>query len=84
MWLVKAAEGKSFKTTGAELYCCWACGGLYKFSCCRSLALIKEEGKASRAYTGGACADGAYVDGACVGGACIDGATCWGVDATGS
>jgi hypothetical protein len=71
------------------LYCCWAgCGGLYELGCRRSLALVKEEGKASgacadEACAGGACADGACADGACVGGACVDGAACWGVDVTG-
>jgi len=54
------------------------------------LALVKEEGKASGACVGGACADGACVDRACadeacVGGAyadraCVDGAACWGTD----
>ena len=74
--------GRSFETAGAELYCRWAgCGGLYELGCCRSLALVKGEGKASGACTGGACvngdcADKACVDGACAGGACIDGAAC--------
>ena len=77
-----AVGGRSFETAGAELYCCWACGGLYELGCRRSLALVKEEGKASGAYAGGACADvacvgGAYADRAYVGGAC------WGVDAIG-
>ena len=72
-----AVGERSFEAVEAELYCCWACGGLYKLSCCRSLALVKEEGKASGACAGGACADGACVggacaDGACVGGACVD------------
>jgi len=80
--------GRSFKTTGAELYCCWACGGLYGLSCRRSLALAKGEGEASGACAGGACADGACVDGACadeacVGGACIDGACADGACADG-
>ena len=83
-----SAVGKSFEATGAELYCCWACGGLYKLSCRRSLALVKEEGKASGACAGGACTDGACVggacaDGVCVGGACVGGAACWGVGAIG-
>ena len=93
-----AVGERSFETTGAELYCCWACGSLYELGCRRSLALVKEEGKASgacadEACVGGACADGACADeacvggacadGACVGGACVDGAACWGVGATG-
>ena len=59
-----AIGGRLFKTTRAELYCCWACGGLYKLSCYRSLALVKGEGKASGACAGGACADRACVGGA--------------------
>ena len=67
-----AIGGRSFETAGAKLYCCWVgCGGLYKFGCYRSLALVKGEGKASGACVGGAC-----VDGACVGRASIDGAAC--------
>ena len=74
-----SAVGRSFKATGAELYCCWACGGLYELGCRGSLALVKEEGEASGACVGGACAGGACaggasVEGACVGGACADGA----------
>ena len=62
-----AVEGRSFGAARAELYRYWAgYGGLYRLSYYRSLALVKEEGKAS-----GACADGA-----CVGGAYIDGAAC--------
>jgi len=86
-----SAVGRLFKTARAKLYRYWAgCGGLYRLSCRRSLALVKEEGKASGACAGGACADRAYVDGAyadeaCIGGACadracIDGAACWGID----
>ena len=45
---------------------------MYELGCRRSLALVKEEGKASGAYTGGACADRVYVGGVCVGGACTD------------
>ena len=49
---------------------------MYKLSCHGSLALVNE-GKASGAYTdgactGGACADGAVVDRACTGGAFAD------------
>jgi hypothetical protein len=67
-----SAVGRSFKATRAKLYCCWAgYGGLYELGCRRSLALVKEEGKASGACAGGACADGA-----CAGGACVDGAAC--------
>ena len=69
-----SAVGRSFEATGAELYCCWACGGLYKLSCRGSLALVKEEGEASGACADGACAGRASVDGACVGGACAGGA----------
>ena len=69
-----AIGGRLFKTTRAELYCCWACGGLYKLSYYRSLALVKGEGKASGACVGGAYADGAYVDGACADEACMGGA----------
>ena len=86
-----SAIGRLFKTARAELYCYWAgYGGLYRLGCRRSLALVKEEGKASRACVGGAYADGAYVDGACadeayMGGACadracVDGAAYWGID----
>jgi len=83
-----SAIERSFKTARAELYRCWVgCRGLYRLSCRKSLALVKKEGKASRAcagraYTDGACVDracaekayigGAYADRACAGGACID------------
>jgi hypothetical protein len=54
---------------------CWVgCGGLYKLGCYSSLALVNEEGEASRACVDRACADGACVGGACAGGACTDGA----------
>ena len=46
---------------------------MYKLSYYKSLALVKEEGKASRAYIDGACADRASVEGACVGEAYADG-----------
>jgi hypothetical protein len=81
-----SAVRRLFKIAGAELYRCWVgCGGLYGLGCRRSLALVKEEGKASGACVGGACADGACVDGACVDGACVggayvDGVACWGID----
>ena len=45
---------------------------MYELGCCRSLALVKGEGKASGACTGRACADGAYADRAYVGKACVD------------
>ena len=86
-----AVGGRLFGAAGAELYCCWAgCGGLYELGCHRSLALVKEESKASGACAGGACADGVYVGGACTdgacadeayaGGACADGAAYWCID----
>jgi hypothetical protein len=58
---------------------------LYRLSCRRSLALVKEEGKASGACAGGAYADGACVDGACadrvyIGGAYADRVAYWGID----
>ena len=85
-----AIGGRLFKIARAKLYY-YQVGyrGLYKLSYYRSLALVKGEGKASRAYIGGAyanrayvdkaCADkayigGAYADGAYIGGAYIDGA----------
>ena len=46
---------------------CWAgCGGLYRFSCCSSLALINR-GKAcgastDRVYINRVCIDGVYTD----------------------
>ena len=61
-----SAIGRLFKTTRAELYYCWACGGLYGLSCYKSLALAKGEGETSRAYMGGACADRVYIDRACI------------------
>ena len=68
-----SAVGRSFETARAELRCCRAgCGGLFKLGCRRSLALVKGEGKASRAYTGGAYADGACIDGAYADRAYID------------
>ena len=69
-----AVEKRPFGAVKAELYCCWACGGLYELSCRGSLALVKGEGKASKAYAGGACADGACVDKACADKACVGGA----------
>ena len=52
---------------------CWAsCKGLYKLGCHSSLALVNEEGKASGAFTDGACTGGACRDRACAGGACTD------------
>ena len=60
-----SAVGRSFEATGAELYCCWACGGLYELSCHGSLALVKGEGEASGAYTDRACAGEAFADGDC-------------------
>ena len=86
-----SAVGRLFKTAGAELYRYQAgYGGLYRLGCRRSLALVKEEGKASGAYAGGACADGACVDGACADEAyigracadraCVDKAACQGTD----
>ena len=77
-----AAGGRLFVTAGVGLYCCWTgCGGLYKLGYRGSLVLVKGEGEVSRAYAGGACADGACVgkacaDRACVGGACADKAVC--------
>ena len=53
-----AIGGRSFKTTGAKLYCYWVdCRGLYELSYCRLLALVKGENKVSGAYTGGAYVD---------------------------
>ena len=80
-----SAVRRSFKATRAELYCYWAgYGGLYKLSCCKSLALVKGEGEASgacadRAYADGAymdraCVDRVYADRACADGACVNGA----------
>jgi hypothetical protein len=69
---------------------CWAgCGGLYELGCHSSLALVNEEGKASRACADRACADeacrdGACIDGACTGGACTDGACIDGACADGA
>ena len=66
-----AREGVEAVVAGSD---CWeGCGGLYKFSCYSSLALVNE-GEASGACADGACADGACVDGACADGACTDGA----------
>ena len=45
---------------------------MYKLNCYRSLALVKGESEASKAYTGGAYADGACVDKAYADGACAD------------
>ena len=57
-----AIEEKSFKVVRAKLCCCWVgCGGLYKLSCHKSLALVKREGEASKAYIGGAYTDRAYI-----------------------
>ena len=70
-----AIGGRSFRAAGAKLYRYWVgCKGLYKLGYRRSLALAKEEGKASGACAGGACADGACVDGACADEACVGGA----------
>jgi hypothetical protein len=69
-----AVRGRLFKTAKVGLYCCWACRGLYEFSCHRSLALVKGEGEASRACTGGVCVDRACVDRACADKACVGGA----------
>ena len=47
--------------------------GLYKLSYYSFLALVNEEGKASKVYTDGACIDKAYINGACPGRVYIDG-----------
>jgi hypothetical protein len=68
-------RGRSFKAAGAELYYYWAgCGGLYRLSCYKSLALVKREGETSGTCAGGACVDRACIDGACVDKVCIGGA----------
>ena len=67
-----AIRGRLFKIARVRLYYYWAYRDLYKLSCYRSLALVKGEGKASRAYTGGAYADGACIDGAYADRAYID------------
>ena len=70
-----AIKGRPFRAVRAELYYCWTgYGGLYELGYHRSLTLVKGEGEASRAYMGGACADGAYMGKACADGACADGA----------
>ena len=73
-----AIEERLFKAVGAKLYYYQAgYRGLYKLSCHRSLALVKGEGKANKAYIGKACTDRAcvnraYADKTCVGKAYAD------------
>ena len=53
---------KSFKTAEVGLYYYWAsCKGLYKLNCYKSLALVKGEGKANKAYISGVYMDKVYI-----------------------
>ena len=69
-WSIYSGEKVEAVAAGSD---CWAgCGGLYKFGCHSSLALVNEEGEASGACADGACTGGACADGACTDGACVD------------
>ena len=50
-----AREGVEAVIAGSNWWV--GCGGLYKLGCRSSLALVNEEGKASKAYIERACAD---------------------------